>query len=131
CVGLLPLHHGRTVAEGESWLFAAVVLLGLSLDTVVRGLGGTLDLVWTPGPWAHLTVVALLTAFAYGLLRATREPLALAATNFLRSIPLVGLGLFLFIEWLIIQNQGWVESFTGWPPAVALSWLSLGNVGAL
>jgi endonuclease/exonuclease/phosphatase family metal-dependent hydrolase len=133
CVGLLPVLYGVARAQpGGGWRgFAAGMLLGLSLDTAVRGLSGTLDLVWVHGPWARVAVVVLLVGFAYLLWQTAREAAAPTAATLLSNLPLVGVGLFVFVEWLIVQNQGWVESFTGWPAAAALGWLTLGNIGAL
>jgi len=60
CLCLLPSLYGRTSSEatrGDSgWSFAAGILLGLSLDTALRGLTGTVDLVaaWSAGPAGKL-----------------------------------------------------------------------------
>jgi endonuclease/exonuclease/phosphatase family metal-dependent hydrolase len=133
CVGLLPVLYGLALAKGSDGgqKFAAGVLLGLSVDTAVRGLSDTLDLVWIPGGWAMLAVIVLLGAFAYWLWQSTRGPVALAGRKFIGGLPLIGLGCFVFIEWMILQNQGWLVSFTGWPAAAALGWIVLGNIGAL
>ena len=132
-LGLLLLLFGQARAEGEDGLqtFAMGLLLGLSLDTGLRGLTGTLDLSWIPGPWPWLIVIALVGAFGYALWHVTRNEMSLQGEGFLSSLPLIGLGLLLFAEWQILQNQGWVATLTGWSPGLALSWIMLGNVGAL
>jgi endonuclease/exonuclease/phosphatase family metal-dependent hydrolase len=133
CVGLLPALYGQSVAEAEGGgqTFVVAVLLGLSADTAMRGLSDTLDLVWIPGGWARLAVIVMLCLFACELWRSTRSPVSLAAQRFGASLPLIGLGLLLFVEWLILQNEGWLVSFTGWPAGAALGWMTLGNIGAL
>lgn len=132
-LGLLLLLFGKARAEGEDGLqmFAMGLLLGLSLDTGLRGLTGTLDLIWIPGLWPWLIVITLVGAFGYALCRVTRSEMSLQGEGFLSSLPLIGLGLLLFAEWQILQNQGWVAALTGWSPGLALGWIMLGNVGAL
>ena len=130
---LLPLLFGRARADGEDGLqaFALGFLLGLSLDTALRGLTGTLDLSWIPGLWPVLTMIALVGAFGYTLWHAARCEVTVIDEGSLASLPLIGPGLLLFVQWLILQNQGWVATLTGWSPGAALSWIMLGNVGAL
>ncbi|MGH2524041.1 MAG: endonuclease/exonuclease/phosphatase family protein, partial [Anaerolineales bacterium] len=132
-LGLLLLLFGRARAEAEDGLqtFVLGLLLGLSLDTALRGLTGTLDLSWIPGPWPWLMVVALVGTFGYALWRITRNEVSLQDEDFLSSLPLIGLGPLLFAEWQILQNQGWAATLTGWSPGLALGWIMLGNVGAL
>ena len=132
-LGLLLLLFGWARAEGEDGLqtFVLGLLLGLSLDTALRGLTGTLDLSWIPGPWPWLIVIALVGAFGYALWRITRNEVSLQDEDFLSSLPLIGLGPLLFAEWQILQNQGWAATLTGWSPGLALGWIMLGNVGAL
>ena len=130
---LLPLLFGRARADGEKGLqsFALGLLFGLSLDTALRGLTGTLDLSWIPGPWPLIIMIVLVSAFGYALWRTTRNEVRLEDENFLAGLPLIGLGPLLFAEWQILQNQGWVATLTGWSPGMALGWIMLGNVGAL
>lgn len=132
-LGMLLLLFGLARAEGEDGLqtFAMGLLLGLNLDTGLRGLTGTLDMSWIPGLWPWLIVIALLGAFGYALWRVTRHEMSLQGEGFLSSLPLIGLGLLLFAEWQILNNQGWVATLTGWSPGLTLSWIMLGNVGAL
>jgi endonuclease/exonuclease/phosphatase family metal-dependent hydrolase len=130
---LLPLLFGRAKADGESGLqaFALGFLLGLSLDTALRGLTGTLDLSWIPGLWPVLTMIVLVGVFGYTLWHVARGEGTLVDGDFLASLTLIGPGLLLFFQWLILQNQGWVATLTGWSPGAALSWITLGNAGAL
>jgi endonuclease/exonuclease/phosphatase family metal-dependent hydrolase len=133
CLCLLPLLYERALVEAADggWSFAAGVLLGLSLDTALRGLTGTVDLVWIHGPLARLAVLALVGLFGTMLWLSKRNPVSLAAPDFRGSLPLIGLGLFLFVEWLTLQGQGRMETLTGWPSPTALAWLTVGNVAAL
>ncbi len=47
------------------------------------------------------------------------------------SIPLLGFGLWLFLQWLIFNNQGWVTTFSGWSQAQALLLILVGDLIAL
>ena len=130
---LLPLLFGEARADGEEGVqaFALGFLLGVSLDTTLRGLTGTLDLSWIPGPWPILTIIALTSVFGYALWRTARGQVILIDEGFRTSWVFIGPGLLLFIQALIFQNQGWVAQLTGWSSDSALSWIMLGNVGAL
>jgi len=130
---LLPLLFGRARADGDEGVQAFILgfLLGLSLDTALRGLTGTLDLSWIPGPWPILTMIALASVFGYVLWRPARSELSLVGEGPRLSLVLIGPGLLLFIQALVFQNQGWVAQLTGWSSGAALSWIMLGNVGAL
>ena len=130
---LLPLLFGCARADGDEGAqsFAIGCLVGLSLDTSLRGLTGTLDLSWIPGPLPILVVIALTAAFGHELWRLTRSELSLSDVDRRVSLVFIGLGLCLFIEAFIFQNQGWVAQLTGWSSGLALCWIMLGNVGAL
>jgi endonuclease/exonuclease/phosphatase family metal-dependent hydrolase len=132
-MGLLPLLFARATAHGEEGRqsFGAGLLLGLSADTALRGLTGTLDLSWIAGAWPRLVILALAGLFAYALWRVNSEQAAEAGDGRLAILPLIGLGPLLFVEWQYWQNQGWVATLTGWPPTAALAWICLGNVAAL
>ena len=130
---LLPLLVGQARAGGAPGWQGLVLglLLGLSLDTATRGLTGTLDLSWIPGAGAFLAEATLLALFGWALWCTTREEALFAGDGFRASLPLLGLGLLLFVEWQILQNQGYVATLTGWPAGLALGWIMLGNVAAL
>jgi endonuclease/exonuclease/phosphatase family metal-dependent hydrolase len=130
---LLLLLSAQARAKGEAgWqAFALGLLWGLAVDTTLRGLTGTLDLNWISGAWPLLLVIVLVGVFAYALWQETRGEVQLADAPFLTSLPLIGLGLLLFIEWQLLQSQGWLATLTGWSPAEALGWLTLSNVAAL
>lgn len=130
---LLILFTGRARAKGDvGWqAFAFGLLFGLGLDTALRGLTGTLDISWIPGLWPFLAVIALVGGFGYTLWRETQGDVYLADAPFLASLPLIGLGLLLFIQWQLLQSQGWLATLTGWSPSMALGWLTLGNAAAL
>lgn len=130
---LLPLLFGRARADSDEGLqaFTLGFLLGLGLDTTLRGLTGTLDLSWIPGLWPTLTMIALGCVFGYVLWPVARSEVTLIDEGSRGSLVLIGPGLLLFFQALIFQNQGWVAQLTGWSSGAALSWIMLGNIGAL
>jgi endonuclease/exonuclease/phosphatase family metal-dependent hydrolase len=130
---LLPLLFGRARVDGNEGLqaFTLGFLLGLSLDTTMRGLTGTLDLSWIPGPWPILTISVLASMFGFILWQTMRSEATLIDERFRASWALIGPGLLLFVQALIFQNQGWVAQLTGWSSGMAWSWIMVGNVVAL
>lgn len=123
-VGLLPLF----LASGRS-VFVEGLLVGIALDSLLKGLGGSLDLAYQPGWVALVTVAALAAVFLWLLVRM--EPSQLAGPPGSAGVALLGLGPFFFVEFLILQPQGWIAQVGGIPPAAASAWVAAGNLGAL
>jgi len=132
-IGLLVLLHARALAQASdgAWPFVAGLLLGLALDTALRGLNGTVDLMWSRAGWSLWADLALLGLFACVLWRSTRGAVQLAAPGLQAGLPLLGLGFFLFSEWVVLQSQGWITEFSGWSSTASLTWVLLGDLGAL
>jgi endonuclease/exonuclease/phosphatase family metal-dependent hydrolase len=129
---LLPLMFGWARADGDEGIqtFALGFLLGLNLDTTLRGMTGTLDLSWIPGLWPIVTMIMLVSVFGYLLWHLTQSEVILMDEGSWLSLVLIGPGLLLFFQALVFQNQGWVAHLTGWSSGTALTWIMLGNVGA-
>lgn len=106
--------------------FAHGVVLGIAADTAVRGAAGTVDLSWEVTSRATLLVVALALLLAAAAWFAA-TPARRSAPDASASVPLVALGPLLFLELLILQNQGWVATATGWSPQTAFLLLGAGN----
>ena len=98
-VGLLPLllSLGRPALVGG-------VLLGLTLDSAIKGMRLSLDLAYQPGVPALLVVVALAAVTVY--LAWLVLPLEHQGVTWGAGWLLIGLGPFLFFEFLVLQNQG-------------------------
>jgi endonuclease/exonuclease/phosphatase family metal-dependent hydrolase len=133
---LLLLAGGLRRPGAAGWPALALGLVaGLGLDTALRGLAGTLELVWIAGPWPYLPLLAFGAIMAWALRSVARaggltEPRPEGAPGG-PGLALVGFGLLLFLHWQLFQNQGWLAQLAGWPPAAALGWITLGNVLAL
>lgn len=105
-VGLLPLLLGL----GRSALVGGV-LVGIAIDSAIKGLGLSLDLAYQPG-WRSVVAVLALglgIAWAYNNMGALEK----AGARPVASISLLGLGPFLFIQMLLLQSQGWTSAVTG------------------
>lgn len=120
-IGMLPLllSLGREV-------MVAGVLVGITLDSAIKGLGSSLDLAYRPGVAALAATVALSVAVVY--LAVTVAIPSRAGPLWGAAIPLIGFGPFLFVQYLVLQSPGWVSELTGLPTgwvAVAITALDL------
>jgi endonuclease/exonuclease/phosphatase family metal-dependent hydrolase len=107
-IGLLPLllSLGREVLVGG-------VLMGITLDSAIKGLGSSLDLAYRPGAASVAATVALAAAIVY--LTATVPITARAGPRWVPAVTLIGLGPYLFVQSLILQSPGWVAELTTVP----------------
>lgn len=123
-VGLLPL----LLSTGRSTLVAGV-LLGIALDTAIRGMGLSLDVGYQTGLAPLVVVVASSLAALYLLwVSPTMERQGVTWGS---GGLLVGIGPFLFIQFLILQNQGWTSQAAGIGGPEAQLRIALLNVVAL
>jgi len=123
-VGLLPLllSLGREVLVGG-------VLVGITLDSAIKGLGSTLDLAYRPGLGAVSATVVIAAAMVY-LLVIVESP-ARAGPRWAPAIALAGFGPYLFVQYLILQSPGWLSELTGFGTgliAVAITTLNVAGV---
>ena len=123
-VGILPalLSIGREGIVGG-------VLLGLAIDSSIKGLSQSLDLAYQTGLLPVAVVV--VTAGAAVFLATTIDYMPRHGVNRRVGLLLLGLGPFLFVEFLILQNQGWISEMTGVGASTASLRIALLNVVAL
>ncbi len=129
----LPIWFGNGLSargDGAPGL-AAGLLLGLALDSAVKGAAGTLDLSWQPG-LLPLAITGLMCAAAVVLAALEPGPAATAPADppTVRLLPLLALGPFLMLQCLVYQNQGWIAAVTGVEPAAAFGVVMAGNLAA-
>ena len=123
---LHPQERGQPRAEQ----LALGVLLGLALDTILKGAFATLDLSWQTGAVAD-AVVAVLAGLHLLLLAAMiRRDQPLPAAIGQPSL-LLALGPVLFLELLLFQNIGQQTVLTGWSQPVVYLWLATANAVGL
>jgi endonuclease/exonuclease/phosphatase family metal-dependent hydrolase len=124
--------HARA-ADGPAAPYRMVggLIVGLALDTLLKGAMRTLDLSWTPAIGAAIVVLALA---GLTLWRIAVEPTPLRTApsdvSWSHALPLIGLGSFFLIEAMITLNQGWVAQVSGIPSTTAFAVLLLGILGS-
>ena len=103
-------------------------LLGISVDTALKGVFGTIDLSWAPGVGAHAVVLGL--AAAQGLLlwrlrsaRSEEEGQGVHAS----VLPYLAFGPALALELLLFQNVAQQTALTGWPQPAVYAWVLAAN----
>jgi endonuclease/exonuclease/phosphatase family metal-dependent hydrolase len=108
--------------------FPTAMLLGISIDTTMKGAFGTIDLSWVPGV-LPVIIVGILAAAALWLLRGLPRPDRVedASTSWL----LIALGAFLFLEAQVFQNIGFNAVATGWPLPLSFELIILANAFGL
>lgn len=123
---------------GYAWLrgrdldrhFATSLLLGLSIDTAIKGAAGTVDLSWLPGV-LPLMVVAALVAIQWWLLRDLAGTAGTADDRSGAGWPLMAVGPYLFLQAQLFQNIGHVTVVTGFSQPLAFELIVLGNALSL
>ncbi len=108
--------------------FPTALLLGIAIDTALKGATGTIDLSWLPGPLPILIVVAL-AGLAVWLLRGLPQPDRIIERQ--TSWLLLGLGPFLFLQAQTLQNIGLHTSVTGLPLPLSFELIILANAAGL
>ena len=113
--------------------FALGLLLGIGLDTAIKGAFGTLDLSWQPGSATYVIVILLLGCHWLLLKGVVRDGLAelSGGGGFLRMAPLVSLGSILFLELLLFQNIGQQTALIGWDQPLIFIWVAIANLVGL
>ena len=137
----ISLHHFRSRGPegGVSWALA--LFLGISVDTAIKGVFGTLDITWNTGLAADLVSIIL---FAGQLLLIT--PLVLS--SFIRPataendstfatppvvsfLPLLAIGSILLLELLLFQNIGQQTVLIDWPQPAVHAWIVAANLASV
>ena len=123
-VGLLPvmLSMGRSAVVGG-------LLLGLAVDSAIRGMNLSLDLAYQGGLGSLLVVVTLCVGALYLLWAA--PPIDRRGVSWRTGGLLLGLASLLFFELLVLQNQGWTAEVAGIGGPQAQLRIALLNVVAL
>lgn len=111
--------------------FVFGVLLGFALDTALKGTARTLEFSWMQSPWGTIVVLLLLVWFVYMLIVTARGTTTLHHLTLRIALPLLAIGPFFFLEWLILNNQGMQATVNGWSLSLALLLIVLGNIAAI
>jgi endonuclease/exonuclease/phosphatase family metal-dependent hydrolase len=109
--------------------FVNGLMLGLALDTALKGVAGTLDLHWSNALSAELTIVLCCLLAGAILWWTGRDPWT--ASFPAASVPLFAIGPLLLFNWFVLQNVGWVSTLTGLSAPLALLLILAGDALAL
>jgi endonuclease/exonuclease/phosphatase family metal-dependent hydrolase len=123
-VGLLPLLLGL----GRIGLVGGL-LLGLAIDSAIKGLGLSLDLAYQPGLMPVVAVLGIGVGIVWTLFQI--PPFKPVGVAWGTGALLLSIGPFLFAETLVLQSQGWTSAVTGISGPVAQLRIALLNVVAL
>ena len=114
---------------------AVALLLGLSIDTAVKGAFGTIDLSWVGGAEAHV-VTAVLVAAQWMLLVAASPargspPASRAEARASWGATCLVFGPALVLQFLMFQNVAWQTVVIGWPQPMVLAWILASNLAGV
>lgn len=131
----LPLMIGqlraRNGAGGGAPRLAGGLVVGLALDSALKGVAGTLDLSWITGPISYFATVALGAALLWSLaLEPMADGEATSEAGPVEALGLLVVGPFLFLEAMVLQNHGWMSQILGWSLPQAFVAVMVGNVAA-
>ena len=128
----VPLYAARLRGRGPSGgqAFAMGLLLGIAMDTAIKGAFSTLDMSWQPGAASFLLAAFLVGAYAFLAHRVLAEeaPAAKEDRGRLRWVTLAAMGPLLFLELLLFQNIGQQTALIGWDQPLVFLWIMVGNV---
>jgi len=116
--------RGRTLAVG--------LLMGVSVDTAVKGVFATRELSWVTGWVGYLPLVLIMLLLVWSLLRlfhAFEAQGSLNSRNY--SWAAFGIGPALVLELLLLQNIGQQTIFMGLSQAQVFGWVALSNLLAV
>ena len=133
---VIPLAKGlvdtASTSGGGHWRYG--LLLGLALDTAVKGGLGTVDASWQAGAWVGLVGIglplALLACVQREVLRGSAADTPTAPT-LREALPILSIGPFLLLELLLFQNVAQQAALTGWHQPAVLAWIVGVNVAGL
>lgn len=129
----ISLAHARARHEPQSTTYwGAGLLLGLALDSAIKGLTRTLDLSWMSG-WLPLLAVTAFSALLLWIVWRQPSPRTDTAPDLHGpdALPMAAIGPFLFLQAIVYQNQGWLAEVGKLEPRSAFALLMLGNVLAV
>ena len=128
----IPLLFARRSGEESGFGSGGVLalVLGLTIDTAIKGAFGTLDLSSAPGLAPQIATVALTAALLALLAWIARSTdVELAGGSGPKSAFIVGPAIALHL--LIFQNLGHHGAVIGWSLPAVFAWTTLANVMAL
>ncbi|MBP7686388.1 MAG: endonuclease/exonuclease/phosphatase family protein [Thermoflexales bacterium] len=125
CLMFIPILLETLRANQHERHFATSIVLGVSIDTAIKGALGTQELSWVPG---GLPLAMVGVALQLVLLARYRVQSAQSATA---HWALMAIGPFLFLELQLFQNIGHATTLTGLSQPLAFELIVLANAFSL
>jgi endonuclease/exonuclease/phosphatase family metal-dependent hydrolase len=125
------LHTVRSTSSADGAAFTVAFVLGLTLDTSIHAAFRTWDIAWREAVVATVTYGVLAGALMVSALLASRRPAAAVENGFPRSLPLAGLGVYLVLNLLFLQNVAFVDSATGFDVVGGTIVVLIGDLAAI
>ena len=131
----LPLLFRSIPTTGNNGTAAHAVialLVGLSADTAVKGVFGTVDLSWATGVGVYIVATGLACALWFLLWRlASVSGRELEQKPPASAWPYMALGPALALQFLLFQNVAHQTVMIGWPQPVVYAWILAANLAGV
>ena len=129
----LPIYLGHLRGRGFHAMarYGAGLLLGLALDSALRGIWDTLLLSQQSPSLLLLSLTTALTLLQLGCLARVLTGSRVqphSDGNFLHTLPALALGPFLLTQVLLYQNAAYLSVLSDWPRPTVLGWVVVTNV---
>ncbi|MCA9986285.1 MAG: endonuclease/exonuclease/phosphatase family protein, partial [Anaerolineales bacterium] len=119
----LPAQAATIRSPQGGWQFALGIAVAGLFDVLLKGMNGGVDLSWTSG-WPGLILLGLLwLGQLYCWWQVRQERPAGGAIH--HPWPWLGLGPFFFMYFLVWQNDGRLNTLSGWAAPVTFLWLTI------
>lgn len=109
---------------------ALMLVVGLAVDTAIKGSFSTIDLAFAPGLVPDLTAVALSIASLTMILWLAKQEPRIGSGDTLPMLSLA-LGPVIALQLLILQNLAHHAALIGWSLPAVFAWTTLANVAAI
>lgn len=128
----IPIALGTARSKGMEGTthFGIAFLLGYAADTAIHTAAGTLDLSWHTGyiPIMIVIVLGLILLASLPSSLAEVDPEAASDGKWGRTLTLIVIGPWMFLQVLVFQNVARTTSLTGWSLPAAGTLLVFGNL---
>ena len=131
----LPLLFRSIPTTGNNGTAAHAVialLVGLSADTAIKGVFGTVDLSWAQGIAGYIAAAGLTGVQVFLLWRlASVSSRELEQEPFASAWSLLALGPALALQFLLFQNVAHQTVMIGWPQPAVYAWILAANLAGV
>ena len=132
CLPLLFRSIPTTGNNGTAAHAVIALLVGLSADTAVKGVFGTVDLSWAQGVAGYIAAAGLAGVQVFLLWRlASVSSRELEQEPSASAWPYIALGPALALQFLLFQNVAHQTVMIGWPQPAVYAWILAANLAGV